>query len=137
MKLLAAGLASSHDAPGVRAVLPRRLRCQHTVHLSIQRLRGRVPHVCSPQRLRLRRRCAVRGARHEKSQENNVNGWSAEREVRRLTTAASLWLAAVVGVSAGMGREATAILSTLIALVILAGLRVFKPPAPAKAANNE
>lgn len=52
---------------------------------------------------------------------------SAEREVRGLTTAASLWLAAGVGVSAGLGREATAILSTLTALVILAGVRAIKP----------
>ncbi|APR37691.1 MgtC/SapB family protein [Paraburkholderia sp. SOS3] len=52
---------------------------------------------------------------------------SAEREVRGLTTAASLWFAAGVGVAAGLGREATAILSTVIALVILAGLRALKP----------
>jgi putative Mg2+ transporter-C (MgtC) family protein len=52
---------------------------------------------------------------------------SAEREVRGLTTAASLWLAAGVGVAAGLGREATAILSTGIALLILAGVRALKP----------
>ncbi len=51
---------------------------------------------------------------------------SAEREVRGLTTAASLWMTAGVGVAAGLGREATAILSVAIALAILAGLRVFK-----------
>jgi len=55
---------------------------------------------------------------------------SAEREVRGLTTAASLWLAAGVGVAAGLGREATAILSTVIALVILGGVRMFKPLVP-------
>jgi putative Mg2+ transporter-C (MgtC) family protein len=54
---------------------------------------------------------------------------SAEREVRGLTTAASLWFAAGVGVAAGLGREATAILSTVIALLILAGLRAIKPSA--------
>ncbi|CAB3752915.1 hypothetical protein LMG29739_01618 [Paraburkholderia solisilvae] len=52
---------------------------------------------------------------------------SAEREVRGLTTAASLWFAAGVGVAAGLGREATAILSTVIALLILAGVRALKP----------
>jgi putative Mg2+ transporter-C (MgtC) family protein len=52
---------------------------------------------------------------------------SEAREVRGLTTAASLWLAAGVGVACGLGREATAILSTLIALVILAGVRAMKP----------
>jgi putative Mg2+ transporter-C (MgtC) family protein len=44
-------------------------------------------------------------------------------DVRGLTTAASIWLTAAVGVAAGMGREATALLSTLFALVILAILR--------------
>jgi putative Mg2+ transporter-C (MgtC) family protein len=52
---------------------------------------------------------------------------SESREVRGLTTAASLWLSAGVGVACGMGREATAILSTLIALGILAGVRAMKP----------
>jgi putative Mg2+ transporter-C (MgtC) family protein len=57
---------------------------------------------------------------------------SEQREVRGLTTAASLWLAAGVGVAAGLGREATAIVSTVVALVILSGLRAFKPAAPQK-----
>ncbi|MBW9103918.1 MgtC/SapB family protein [Paraburkholderia phenoliruptrix] len=55
---------------------------------------------------------------------------SAEREVRGLTTAASLWLSAGVGVAAGLGREATAILSVLIALLILSGARFMKGRAP-------
>ena len=37
-----------------------------------------------------------------------------------LTTAAGLWMTAAIGVAAGMGREATAVLSTLLALAILA-----------------
>ena len=53
---------------------------------------------------------------------------SAEREVRGLTTAASLWVSAAVGMAAGLGREATAILSVAIALVILAGVRMRKKP---------
>jgi putative Mg2+ transporter-C (MgtC) family protein len=36
-----------------------------------------------------------------------------------LTTAAGIWVTAAVGVAAGMGREATAILSTFIALMVL------------------
>jgi putative Mg2+ transporter-C (MgtC) family protein len=44
-------------------------------------------------------------------------------DVRGLTTAASIWLTAALGVAAGMGREATALLSTMFALVILAILR--------------
>jgi putative Mg2+ transporter-C (MgtC) family protein len=55
---------------------------------------------------------------------------SAEREVRGLTTAASLWVSAAVGMAAGLGREATAILSVAIALVILAGVRMRKKPKP-------
>jgi putative Mg2+ transporter-C (MgtC) family protein len=43
--------------------------------------------------------------------------------VRGLTTAAGVWLTAAIGVAAGMGREASAIVSTLIALVILSALR--------------
>ncbi len=39
--------------------------------------------------------------------------------VRGLTTAAAVWLTAAIGVAAGMGREATAVVSTLLALVIL------------------
>jgi putative Mg2+ transporter-C (MgtC) family protein len=44
-------------------------------------------------------------------------------DVRGLTTAASIWLRAALGVAAGMARQATALLSTLFALVILAILR--------------
>lgn len=42
------------------------------------------------------------------------------REPQGLTTAASIWLTAAIGVAAGMGREATALLVTIFALVILA-----------------
>lgn len=45
------------------------------------------------------------------------------REIHGLTTAASIWLTAAIGIAAGMGREMTAIVSTLFALVILALLR--------------
>jgi len=40
--------------------------------------------------------------------------------IKGLTTAASIWVAAAVGIAAGMGRETTAILGTLAALFILA-----------------
>lgn len=40
-------------------------------------------------------------------------------EIRGLTTAASIWVAAAIGVSAGYGREATAVASTLVALFVL------------------
>lgn len=44
---------------------------------------------------------------------------SRDLEVKGLTTAASIWVAAAVGVSAGYGREATAVASTLITLFVL------------------
>lgn len=43
--------------------------------------------------------------------------------IRGLTTAASIWLTAAIGVAAGMGHAATAILATLFALFILSTLR--------------
>ena len=49
---------------------------------------------------------------------------SDEQQVRGLTTAASIWLTAAIGIAAGMGREATAVLSTLFALLILSALRL-------------
>ncbi len=46
-----------------------------------------------------------------------------EQEIKGLTTAASIWMTAAIGIAAGMGRESTAILSTVFALFILAVLR--------------
>ncbi len=40
--------------------------------------------------------------------------------VKGLTTAAGLWMTAAIGVAAGMGREATALLSTILALLVFA-----------------
>jgi putative Mg2+ transporter-C (MgtC) family protein len=40
-------------------------------------------------------------------------------ETRGLTTAAGIWVTAAIGIAAGMGREMTAVLSTLLALFIL------------------
>jgi len=42
-----------------------------------------------------------------------------EERVKGLTTAAGIWLTAAIGVAAGLGREATAVLSTVLALAIL------------------
>ncbi|HZY18861.1 MAG TPA: MgtC/SapB family protein [Ramlibacter sp.] len=42
-----------------------------------------------------------------------------EDQVHGLTTSASLWMTAAIGMGAGLGREATAVLSTLLALGIL------------------
>ena len=42
-----------------------------------------------------------------------------EDQIKGLTTAAGLWLTAAVGVAAGMGRQGTAIFSTLLAFAVL------------------
>ncbi|SDT10924.1 putative Mg2+ transporter-C (MgtC) family protein [Pseudomonas asplenii] len=42
----------------------------------------------------------------------------AGQNVKGLTTAAGLWMTAAIGVAAGLGREATAVLSTLLALAV-------------------
>jgi putative Mg2+ transporter-C (MgtC) family protein len=47
---------------------------------------------------------------------------SDKEQIKGLTTAASIWATAAIGMAAGMGREMTAILSTALALVILAVL---------------
>lgn len=47
-----------------------------------------------------------------------------KNDIKGLTTAASVWLTAAVGIAAGMGREATAVLSALFALAILSILRL-------------
>lgn len=42
-----------------------------------------------------------------------------EKDAKGLTTAAGIWLTAAIGVAAGLGREASAILCTLFALGVL------------------
>jgi putative Mg2+ transporter-C (MgtC) family protein len=49
-----------------------------------------------------------------------------EQAVKGLTTAAGIWLTCAVGVAAGMGLEATAVLSTVFALVIFSLMRFTK-----------
>jgi putative Mg2+ transporter-C (MgtC) family protein len=41
-----------------------------------------------------------------------------EAHVKGLTTAAGLWMTAAIGVAVGLGKEATALLSTILALAI-------------------
>lgn len=48
------------------------------------------------------------------------------QDVRGLTTAAGLWLTAAVGVAAGMGLEATAVLSATLGWIVLALLKQVK-----------
>ena len=43
-----------------------------------------------------------------------------EESVKGLTTAAGIWLTAAIGIATGMERESSAVLSTILALIILA-----------------
>jgi putative Mg2+ transporter-C (MgtC) family protein len=49
-------------------------------------------------------------------------------EVKGLTTAAGIWLTAGIGTTVGLGRLGTAVLTTILALVILAVLPRFERP---------
>lgn len=44
---------------------------------------------------------------------------NSEENVRGLTTAASIWTVAAIGVACGLGRETTAVIATLFGLAIL------------------
>jgi len=44
---------------------------------------------------------------------------ASDQSVQGLTTAAGVWLTAAIGIACGMGREATAVLSTVLALAVL------------------
>jgi putative Mg2+ transporter-C (MgtC) family protein len=50
---------------------------------------------------------------------------TAARRVQGLTTAASVWAAAGIGIAAGLGIEVTAILSTIVVLMVLAVVPLF------------
>ena len=59
-----------------------------------------------------------------------------EEQVTGLTTAASVWMTAAIGIAAGLGREMTAALTTLLVLFILwleRPLRKLRSPPPQKA----
>jgi putative Mg2+ transporter-C (MgtC) family protein len=62
---------------------------------------------------------------------------SAQREIEGLTTAASIWATAGIGVLAGLGMEVTALLSTAIVLVILAAVPHISPtPSDTESGSN-
>jgi putative Mg2+ transporter-C (MgtC) family protein len=44
---------------------------------------------------------------------------ASEERVRGLTTAAGIWMTSAIGMAAGLGRESTAVISTLLVLGIL------------------
>jgi putative Mg2+ transporter-C (MgtC) family protein len=60
---------------------------------------------------------------------------SAQHLVEGLTTAASIWATAAIGVIAGLGLEATAVLSAAIVLIILAAVPLILPKHPTE--NSE
>ncbi|HSC63138.1 MAG TPA: MgtC/SapB family protein [Caldimonas sp.] len=44
---------------------------------------------------------------------------ASEQSVQGLTTAAGVWMTAAIGVACGLGRESTAVISTVLALIVL------------------
>jgi putative Mg2+ transporter-C (MgtC) family protein len=44
-------------------------------------------------------------------------------EIQGLTTAASIWMTAAIGIAVGIGHASTAILSTILALIVLAAMQ--------------
>lgn len=52
--------------------------------------------------------------------------------IKGLTTAASIWMAAAIGVTVALGREVTAIMATVLALFILVVLRWVESKHPEK-----
>lgn len=48
---------------------------------------------------------------------------SDEGRIHGLTTAASIWATAAVGMAAGLGREGTAVLATVFILIVLSAMR--------------
>lgn len=55
---------------------------------------------------------------------------TAKNQVEGLTTAANIWATAGIGVIAGLGLEATAVLSAVIILIILAAVPIVLPTKP-------
>ncbi|KQW39144.1 methyltransferase [Rhizobacter sp. Root404] len=53
-----------------------------------------------------------------------------EESVQGLTTAAGVWMTAAIGIACGLGRETTAVISTLLALAILALVPRWLEPRP-------
>lgn len=44
----------------------------------------------------------------------------SEENVQGLTTAAGVWMTSAIGIACGLGRESTAVIGTLLALIVLA-----------------
>jgi putative Mg2+ transporter-C (MgtC) family protein len=61
---------------------------------------------------------------------------SEERDIRGLTTAAGVWMTAAIGVSVGLGSLGVALLSTLLAVIILALVGAVESRAEKRRAAN-
>ncbi|WP_395763927.1 MgtC/SapB family protein [Stutzerimonas balearica] len=61
---------------------------------------------------------------------------SSVEDVKGLTTAAGIWLTAAIGVAAGMGHEATAVLSSLLALAVFRTMPILERHAARRAARH-
>ncbi len=59
-----------------------------------------------------------------------------ERDIKGLTTAASVWMTAAIGVAVGVGSLGVALLSTLLTLIILALATVYDSRAERKRAAD-
>ena len=51
---------------------------------------------------------------------------SSEKDIKGLTTAASIWMVAAIGVAVGMGRALTALIATIFTLVVLGWIQRFR-----------
>ena len=60
----------------------------------------------------------------------------SEEDVQGLTTAAGVWMTAAIGIACGLGRETTAVLSTLLALVVLGLVPKLVDRLPGKAVDR-
>jgi putative Mg2+ transporter-C (MgtC) family protein len=61
----------------------------------------------------------------------------APEQIHGLTTAADLWMTAAIGVAVGLGREASAVLGTVLALSILALLPQVGPSTDGQEARRQ
>ena len=62
---------------------------------------------------------------------------STRHQIEGLTTAANIWATAAIGVMAGLGLEATAVLSAVIVLIILAAVPIVLPKPTAARGDKE
>jgi putative Mg2+ transporter-C (MgtC) family protein len=59
-----------------------------------------------------------------------------ERDIKGLTTAASVWMTAAIGVAVGLGSLGVALLSTLLTLIVLALAGIYDSRAEKKRATD-